>query len=92
MNDKKNSSLHVSQDKILPCQHLNHFFMNLLLEKKYRVPSRNFVKKNVLCQKGDEITGLDGTQMMVMTVHKAFSLNRHSFHSLINPMPAGLSL
>ncbi len=34
--------------------------MNLLLEKKYGVPSRNFVKKNVLCEKGDEITRFDG--------------------------------
>jgi len=33
--------------------------MNLLPEK--RVPSRNFVKKNVLCEKGDEITRFDGT-------------------------------
>jgi hypothetical protein len=35
--------------------------MNLLLENKYGVPSRNFVKKNVLCEKGDEITRFDGT-------------------------------
>jgi hypothetical protein len=35
--------------------------MNLLLEKKYGVPSRNFVKKIVLCEKGDEITRFDGT-------------------------------
>jgi hypothetical protein len=36
------------------------FFMNFLSEKKYGVPSHNFVKKNVLCQKGDEITRFDG--------------------------------
>ena len=35
--------------------------MNFLPEKKYGVPSHNFVKKNVLCEKGDEITRLDGT-------------------------------
>jgi hypothetical protein len=36
--------------------------MNLLLENKYGVPSRNFVKKNVLCEKkGDEITRFDGS-------------------------------
>jgi hypothetical protein len=35
--------------------------MNVLLEKKYGVPSHNFVKKNVLCEKGDEITRFDGT-------------------------------
>ncbi len=35
--------------------------MNLLPEKKYRVPSWNFVEKNVLCEKGDEITRFDGT-------------------------------
>jgi hypothetical protein len=38
--------------------------MNLLLEKKYGVPSQNFVKKNVLCEKGDEITRFDGTAML----------------------------
>ncbi len=37
------------------------FLMNLLPEKKYGIPSRNFVKKNVLCEKGDEITRFDGT-------------------------------
>ena len=36
------------------------FFMNFLPEKKYGVPSHNFVKKNVLCEKGDEITRFDG--------------------------------
>jgi hypothetical protein len=36
--------------------------MNFLSEKKYGVPSLNFVKKNVLCEKGDEITRFDGTQ------------------------------
>jgi hypothetical protein len=35
--------------------------MNLLLEKKYGVPSQNFVKKNVLYEKGDEISRFDGT-------------------------------
>jgi hypothetical protein len=35
--------------------------MNFLPEKKYRLPSHNFVKKNVLCEKGDEITRFDGT-------------------------------
>ena len=34
--------------------------MNFLPEKKYGVPSHNFVKKNVLCKKGDEITRCDG--------------------------------
>ncbi len=34
--------------------------MNLLPEKKYRVPSWNFLEKNVLCEKGDEITRFDG--------------------------------
>ncbi len=34
--------------------------MNFLPEKKYGVPSHNFVKKNVLCEKGDEITRFDG--------------------------------
>ncbi len=35
--------------------------MNLLREKKYRVPSLTFVEKNFLCEKGDEITRFDGT-------------------------------
>ncbi len=35
--------------------------MNFLPEKKYGLPSRNFVEKNVLCEKGDEITRFDGT-------------------------------
>jgi hypothetical protein len=35
--------------------------MNFLPEKKYGVPSHNFVKKNVLWEKGDEITRFDGT-------------------------------
>ena len=37
--------------------------MNFLPEKKYGVPSHNFVKKNVLWEKGDEITRFDGTYM-----------------------------
>ncbi len=57
---KKNSGLGVSQGQKLPCQHQNNFYMNLLLENKYGLPSRNFVKKNVLCEKGDEITRFDG--------------------------------
>jgi hypothetical protein len=28
------------------------FLMNLLPEKKYGIPSRNFVKKNIPCEKG----------------------------------------
>ena len=38
--------------------------MNFLPEKKYGVPSHNFVKKNVLCEKGDEITRFDGTKQI----------------------------
>jgi hypothetical protein len=37
------------------------FFINFLPEKKYGIPSHNFVKKSVMCQKGDEITRFDGT-------------------------------
>ncbi len=40
---------------------LTTFLMNVLPEKKYRVPSWNFLEKNVLCEKGDEITRFDGT-------------------------------
>jgi hypothetical protein len=35
--------------------------MNFLSGKTNGVTSRNFVKKNVLCEKGDEITRFDGT-------------------------------
>jgi hypothetical protein len=35
--------------------------MNLLPEKKYGVPSQNFVQKNVVYEKGDEITRFDGS-------------------------------
>ncbi len=37
--------------------------MNFLPEKKHGVPSHNFAKKNVLCEKGDEITRFDGTKL-----------------------------
>ena len=36
-------------------------FYEFSTKKKYGVPSHNFVKKNVLCEKGDEITRFDGT-------------------------------
>ena len=35
-------------------------FYEFPTRKKYGVPSHNFVKKNVLCEKGDEITRFDG--------------------------------
>ncbi len=38
--------------------------MNFLPEKKYGVPSHNFVKKNVLCEIGDEITRFDGKPLL----------------------------
>jgi hypothetical protein len=40
--------------------------MNLLLAKKYGVPSQNFVKKNVFCEKGDEITRFDGIVLRLL--------------------------
>jgi hypothetical protein len=42
--------------------------MNFLLEKKCEVPSHNFVKKNVLCEKGDEITRFDGILFSSMRI------------------------
>ena len=39
--------------------------MNFLPEKKYGVPSHNFVKKNVLWEKGDEITRFDGKYQLL---------------------------
>jgi hypothetical protein len=40
--------------------------MNFLPEKKYGVPSNNFVKKNVLCEKGDKITRFDGSYLIIL--------------------------
>ncbi len=34
-------------------------FYDFTTRKKYRVPSRKFVEKKVLCEKGDEITRFD---------------------------------
>jgi hypothetical protein len=42
--------------------------MNYLPEKKYGVPSHNFVKKNVLCEKGDEITRFDGRKLVPQVI------------------------
>ncbi len=38
--------------------------MNFLPEKKYGVPLHNFVEKNVLCEKGAEITRFDGNYLV----------------------------
>jgi hypothetical protein len=46
--------------------------MNFLSEKIYGVPSHNFVKKNVLCEKGDEITRFDGTYYTVLVLYTLF--------------------
>jgi hypothetical protein len=40
------------------------FFYEFPTRKKYGVPSHNFVKKNVLCEKGVEITRFDGTYLI----------------------------
>ena len=42
--------------------------MNFLPEKKFGVPSHNFVKKNVLCEKGDEITRFDDTWFITYSI------------------------
>ncbi len=39
--------------------------MNFQPEKKYGIPSRNFMKKNVLCEIGDEITRFDGILLWI---------------------------
>jgi hypothetical protein len=44
--------------------------MNFLPEKNYGLPSHNFVKKNVLCEKGDEITRFDGTLFRLPFSHR----------------------
>jgi hypothetical protein len=41
--------------------------MNLLPEIKYEVPSHNFVEKNVLREKGDEITRFDGKYLETLS-------------------------
>ncbi len=51
----------LAKTKICLANIYNIFLMNFLPRKKYGIPSQNFVKKNVLCKKGDEITGFDGT-------------------------------
>jgi hypothetical protein len=45
--------------------------MNFLPEKKYGVPSHNFVKKNVFCEKGDEITRFDGSRIIASSDNNA---------------------
>ncbi len=45
--------------------------MNFLPGKKYGVPSHNFVKKNVLCEKGDEITRFDGTSFEIIYFYRS---------------------
>jgi hypothetical protein len=41
--------------------------MNFLPGEKYGLPSRNFVKnRNVLCEKGDEITRFDSTLLLIV--------------------------
>jgi hypothetical protein len=42
------------------------FFMNFLPQKKYGLPSHNFVKKNVVCEKVDEITRFDGSHEKIL--------------------------
>ncbi len=42
-------------------------FYEFTTRKKYGVPSQNFVKKNDLCEKGDEITRFDGTAQLSPT-------------------------
>jgi hypothetical protein len=42
----------------------SNFFYEFPIRKKYGVPSHNFVKKNVLCEKGDEITRFDGNNLI----------------------------
>jgi hypothetical protein len=47
--------------------------MNFLPEKKkYGLPSWNFVKKNVLCEKDDEITRFDGRYLLFRFIKKRF--------------------
>ncbi len=58
--------------------------MNLLLGNKYGVPSQNFVKKNVLCEQGDEITRFDGIDIVSITKKPvAFSANGESQSTLL---------
>ncbi len=45
-------------------------FYEFTTKQKYGVPSRNFLKKNVLCEKGDEITRFDGTYLKNIFIKK----------------------
>ncbi len=47
-----------------------HFY-EFTTRKKYGVPSHNFVKKNVLCEKGDEITRFDGSLLTLTYIFRA---------------------
>jgi hypothetical protein len=47
-----------------PCQHLGPDFRQLSTLKKQHVSLRIFGEKNVLYQKGDEITRFDGTELI----------------------------
>ncbi len=51
--------------------------MNFLPEKKYGVPSHKFVKKNVLWEKGDEITRFDGNVVNIQNKwdHYSYTVN-----------------
>jgi hypothetical protein len=40
------------------------FYLNFLPRKTNGLPSQNLEKKNVLCEKGDEITRFDGSQRL----------------------------
>jgi len=60
--------------------------MNFLPEKKYGVPSHNFVKKNVLCEKGDEITRFDGTVVLCYVMSKCRKKNKRI--SILNTISA----
>ncbi len=42
-------------------------FCEFTTRKKFGIPSQNFVKKKVLCEKGDEITRFDGTPFTYIT-------------------------
>ncbi len=62
--------------------------MNFIPEKTYGEPSHNFVKKNVLFEKGDKITRFDGTHIPFNWTFK-WHIERkqnNAFYSMYHPV------
>jgi hypothetical protein len=63
-------------------------FYEFITRKKFGVPLQNFVQKNVLCEKGEEITRFDGTLLAQHEPKSNISKNLPLRAGL--PVPGGL--